>query len=67
MISEDEQNSINKALAIMFTVDLIMRNGEKYTRNSVDQHEDPEIRAYYRSLIAEALKIIETEGFKIPE
>lgn len=66
MISEEEQNSINKALAIMFTVDLIMRNGEKYTRKATDQHENPEVRAYYRSLIEQAITIIKEEGLKVP-
>lgn len=66
MIPEDEQNSINKALAIMFTVDLIMRNGERYTRKATDQHEDPEVRAYYRSLISEAIDFIKKEGMRVP-
>ena len=64
MLDEEEQNEINKSLAVNFTMNTIMLIGFKKIMKEIDEQEDVHLRIYFRSLVDDAIKIMKKN--KIP-
>lgn len=64
MLSEEEQNEVNRILAINFTINTLITLGQKEIMKEIDEQRDIHLRLYFRSLVSDALKIM--KSLKIP-
>ena len=55
MLSEDDQNVINKSLAVNYTINTLILNGFKKTMKDIDVQNDADLRLYFRSLVNDAI------------
>lgn len=66
MISEEDKNTINFGLAVMFTASMILKNGLLETYKNIDKIPEPATRSHFRYLVQEAIENIKSEGLEIP-
>jgi len=58
MLSNDDINELNKALAIAYTVNTLGILGYKKSMKEIDAHKNPFVRSYFRSLVNDAIEIM---------
>ena len=64
MLNEEDQNEVNRILAINFTINTLITLGQKAIMKEIDEQDDIHLRLYFRSLVGDALKIM--KNLKIP-
>lgn len=65
MLDEEEQNDINKTIAIIYTIGAISNMGYKNVMLDIDVHKDVHVRAYFRKLVHDAVKVMKRDNIPI--
>ncbi len=65
MLDEEDQNELNRALAVGYMVQGVMTVGLKKIMKDIDTHKNIHLRLYFRSLLDDAIEIMKRDRIPI--